>query len=169
MTKNQIIKALKALDKELQRLNVKGEISIFGGAVMCLAFNARNSTQDVDAIFKPTLLIQKAAFNVSEDLKLNNLWWLNDAVKEFISKKAVYDVKDFGFKNLIVRLASAEYMLAMKLLAARAGTNDETDVLFLVKFLKLKNQKQLEKIVKKYYPSQKLSIETKLLIKSVFG
>jgi hypothetical protein len=70
---------------------------------------------------------------------------------------------------LIVRLASAEYMLAMKLLAARAGTNDETDVLFLVKFLKLKNQKQLEKIVKKYYPSQKLSIETKLLIKSVFG
>lgn len=169
MTKNQIIKALKALDKELQGLNVKGEISIVGGAVMCLAFNARNSTQDVDAIFKPTLLIQKAAFNVSEDLKLNNLWWLNDAVKEFISKKAVYDVKDFGFKNLIVRLASAEYMLAMKLLAARAGTNDETDVLFLVKFLKLKNQKQLEKIVKKYYPSQKLSIETKLLIKSVFG
>ena len=71
-------------------------------------------------------------------------------------------------KNLIVRLASAEYMLAMKVLAARAGTNDEVDVLFLIKTLKLKTSNQVKKVVNKYYPKQKLTIESKALIKKIF-
>ncbi|HLP48779.1 MAG TPA: hypothetical protein VK469_22755 [Candidatus Kapabacteria bacterium] len=33
--------------------NLKGEILIFGGAAMVLAFNSRPSTRDVDALFQP--------------------------------------------------------------------------------------------------------------------
>lgn len=135
---------------------------------MCLAFNSRQSTLDVDAIFEPSIAIQKAAFNVSQKLKINNFWWLNDAAKEFTSDFAKYNVMDLDLKNIIVRLATAEYMLAMKLLAARAGTNDEVDVLFLIKHLKLRTKEQLKKVVKKYYPKQKLSLESKTLLDAIF-
>lgn len=168
MTKKQIIRAFRALDIELQKKNLHGEVCVVGGAVMCLAFNSRQSTQDVDAIFEPSIAIQKAAFNVSQKLKINNFWWLNDAAKGFVSDFAEYNKVDLGMKNLIVRLASAEYMLAMKVLAARAGTNDEVDVLFLIKTLKLKTSNQVKKVVNKYYPKQKLTIESKALIKKIF-
>jgi hypothetical protein len=83
VTKNQIVSALVELNSELKRQNVYGEISVVGGAVMCLVFNSRESTQDIDAIMAPIEIIQKAAFNVSQTLGLENNFWLNDSVKIF--------------------------------------------------------------------------------------
>lgn len=168
MKKAQIVKALKELDKELKKNNVLGEINIVGGTVMCLVFNARNSTEDIDAIMKPQIVIQKAAFNVSQKLKLNNFFWINDAAKIFISKKSDFNILDLGFKNLIIKTASPEYMLAMKALSARPGTNDESDILFLIHYLNLKNKSEALKIIRKFYPQEKLKIESKILLESIF-
>jgi hypothetical protein len=81
MTKEQIQAALQFLNEELRLIEVKGEVCLYG-AVMCLVYDARPNTKDVDAIFKPTQQIRAAAKRVAE---INHLKddWLNDAVKGF--------------------------------------------------------------------------------------
>ena len=57
MNKDDIIKYLIFLNDELQKRNVKGEICMVGGAVMCLCYGSRISTMDIDAIFEPKMII----------------------------------------------------------------------------------------------------------------
>ena len=52
-------KLFHALNGELGKKDVVGEIGLCGGAVMCLVFKARAATKDVDAIFKPTQEIRE--------------------------------------------------------------------------------------------------------------
>ena len=62
MLRDEILKYLDLLSKKLQQRNAKGEICLYGGAVMCLVYDARPSTKDVDAIFQPaeTIIIKPA-------------------------------------------------------------------------------------------------------------
>lgn len=144
MTKAQILMALEELNKELKEQAVRGELCIMGGAVMCLVFNSRESTQDIDAIMAPSAILQKAAFNVSQVLNLNNNFWLNDAVKVFNSENAEFDKSTLSLSHLNILTASPEYMFAMKALSARSGTNDENDLLFLKN-----NMKSIHEYIKK--------------------
>jgi Nucleotidyltransferase of unknown function (DUF6036) len=169
VTKNQIVSALAELNSELKQQNVYGEISVVGGAVMCLVFNSRESTQDIDAIMAPTEILQKAAFNVSQTLGLDNNFWLNDSAKVFQSEKAHFVDSDFSHSHLNVQTASDEYMFAMKALAARSGTNDEDDLIFLKKHLGLVKINEALTIIKKFYPDQKLNITSKAMLQDLFG
>ena len=49
LSRADILRLLHALNDELKAANVKGQVNLAGGAVMCLAFGARPSTRDVDA------------------------------------------------------------------------------------------------------------------------
>ena len=59
MNKADLLKNLKLLDKKLQEHNIRGDIDMFGGAVMCLGLNARQTTHDIDAIFDPKGTMQQ--------------------------------------------------------------------------------------------------------------
>ena len=48
LSKKRIIALFETLNTELSRDNVSGEIYLVGGAVMCLVYNARAATEDVD-------------------------------------------------------------------------------------------------------------------------
>lgn len=61
MTQEEILEAFRALNDELAREGIKGEVGIVGGAAMVLAFNARESTRDVDAVFEPSSKLRAAA------------------------------------------------------------------------------------------------------------
>ena len=61
MTAEEITKYLTELNDELRLMEIKGGVSLYGGAVMVLAFKARIATKDVDAIFYPTAEIRSAA------------------------------------------------------------------------------------------------------------
>ena len=74
MTAVEITQYLTELNDELEARNIKGEISLFGGAVMVLAFKARISTKDVDAIFEPTAEIRAAVTRIAERHGLNENW-----------------------------------------------------------------------------------------------
>ena len=83
LTKNEIEHYLKELNSELALIDVKGEICLYGGAVMCLAYDARPSTKDVNAVFKPAAKIRELAEVVSKRHGLD-ADWLNDGVKGFV-------------------------------------------------------------------------------------
>jgi len=61
LSRDQIVYYLGELSSELAHHGIKGELLLFGGAAMVLAFNARVSTKDVDAIFRPKQDIYKIA------------------------------------------------------------------------------------------------------------
>ena len=93
LTRGKILRALEALSDELARRSVVGEVCLFGGTVMVLAFNARLSTRDVDAVFQPAALIREISRHIAEEQHLP-ADWLNDGVKGFVSQRHEITVKD---------------------------------------------------------------------------
>jgi hypothetical protein len=82
LTSGQIKTLFRALDEELAARGVVGEVLLCGRAVMCLVFEARTATKDVDAAFQPTEEVRAAARTVAERLGVEDDW-LNDAAKGF--------------------------------------------------------------------------------------
>jgi hypothetical protein len=165
MDKDQIIGYLKRLNDELRTLQIKGEICLYGGAVMCLVYDARPSTKDVDAIFRPTQELREAIKRVAiaENLRED---WLNDAVKGFVtphSQRVLFDLS-----HLTIYVPEADYLLAMKTLAARVEGTDKDDVQFLIKLLNLKTPVEVFNIVEKYYPRQRIKPATQFFIEELF-
>ena len=151
MDKDDIIKYLMFLNDELQKRNVKGEICMVGGAVMCLCYGSRISTMDIDAIFEPKMIIYECAKIVADkhDLPVD---WLNDGVKGFLSENAVYR-KYKEMTNLCIYVASPEYMLAMKCLSARLeNANEMDDIKFLLNFLDITSAEKAIDIITQFYP-----------------
>ncbi len=151
LSKNDILRLLHALNDELRAAGVKGHVQLAGGAVMCLAFNARASTRDVDALFRPSVEVLDAALRVASKQKVPETW-LNDAVKGYVSDHGSFE-PFLELSNLKVFCASAEYMLAMKCLAMRIGEgfHDEEDIRYLLKNLAIQRYEEAKEILERYY------------------
>jgi hypothetical protein len=164
MTAEEIEKYLNELNDELCAMDVKGEVCLYGGAVMCLAFKARPATKDVDAIFEPVREIRKASMKIAERYNLK-IDWLNMAVKMFVVEHQKQILLDLPYLKVFV--PERDYLLAMKVLAARADTRDLEDIEFLLSELKLENVEAVLKIVQNYYPQKEVKPETVFLIEEV--
>jgi hypothetical protein len=165
MSKEEILSYLRLLNVELAQKNIKGEICLYGGAVMCLAFDARPNTQDVDAVFKPASEIRAIAATIAKDNDLREDW-LNDGVKGFIVEHHQNIFLDES--NLKVYIPDVEYMLAMKTLSARVDGTDKKDVMFLIKELNVKTAQEVFSIMEKYYSHHYIRPATKFFIEEIF-
>lgn len=164
MTAEEIEQYLREVDAELALQNVKGEICLYGGAVMCLVFKARPATKDIDAIFEPVKYIRTAIIKISERHNLP-IDWLNFAVKMFViehEKELFLDLP-----NLKIFVPSPEYLLAMKVLAARVESFDLNDIKFLVEKLELQTVEDVLRMVENYYPHKNIKPETRLLLEEI--
>lgn len=166
ITKDKLLEIFKEINEELKQNDVSGEICVVGGAAMALAFNARLSTHDVDAIFSPKMDVQISAIDIGKKHGLD-VDWLNDAVRVFMpdvtpkSKKIILKLS-----NLLVWSPDASYLLAMKSISARP--TDIRDIKFLIAKLGLKDAKEVFETIKHYYPKGKISEKTMNLLLSIF-
>lgn len=169
----QITKALQAMSDDLSQKGIKGEICIFGGTAMVLAYNARLSTKDVDAIFQPSQAIRDSAMTVTENLDLP-ADWINDGVKGFVSARHETTSGNLPqFSNLRLTMPVPEYLLAMKCIAARmSGTSGEpsdvADIVTLIRELKMTSASEVLDLVSHYYPSNRVSVKTQYLVEGLF-
>lgn len=165
MTADEIKQYLTELNDELASKDIKGEVSLFGGAVMVLAFNARISTKDIDAVFEPVREIRNACHRIAERHDLN-LDWLNMAVNMFVVKHKRELL--FELSHLQVTVPEPDYLLAMKILALRPGTEDENDARFLIDRLNMRSSDDILNIVAEYYPDKEVKPRTLVWLEGVF-
>ena len=165
MNKDQIKQSLERLNDELRTMEVVGEVCLYGGAVMCLLYDARPSTKDVDAIFRPVKQMREAISRVAEVLQLRKDW-LNDAVKGFVVQHPREIL--WNLSNLRVFVPEADYLLAMKTLAARVDATDKQDVQFLIQHLRLSSAQAVFAVLEKYYPRQQIKPATQYFVEELF-
>jgi hypothetical protein len=151
LSKREIERLLEALNDELAADGVKATLSLTGGAVMCLAYDARASTTDVDALFQPSVKVLDAALRVARREGLSE-HWLNDDVKGYVSDRGTFEPFR-ELSHLKILRASGEYMLAMKCLALRTGEGyqDEEDIRYLLRHLGLRRLEDARKVLARYY------------------
>lgn len=139
---------------------------MYGGAVMCLVFDARPSTKDVDAVFYPAEVIRKVAMEIADEYELAEDW-LNDGVKGFLvdHPQQVF----LNLSNLVVMVAESEYMLAMKSLSARIDGTDSKDIEFLVKALNIRSVEEVFNVIEKYYPRKNIKPATQFFLEELFN
>jgi hypothetical protein len=160
LTSDDIRRLFELLNEELGNKGVKGELYVVGGAVMCLLFNARPSTRDVDALFRPTSELREAAARVALRADVPGDW-LNDGVKGFLSPRGEFDPY-LDLPHLAVFTARPEYLLAMKCAAMRIGEGfrDESDVRFLLRALNIERYDDAVEIVLRYFDEERVPQKT---------
>lgn len=169
LTKADIRRLLGLLDAELAGEGVEGEIYVVGGAVMCLAFDAREATRDVDAFFRPTKLIREAAARVAARTGMPDSW-LNDAVKGYLSPRGEYDPY-LELEHLRVFIARPDYLLAMKCAAMRLGEEfrDLDDVRYLLRYLNVSTVEEALAIVLRYFDADRILPKTRLALEELLS
>jgi hypothetical protein len=160
LTQSDLRRLFELLNEELSRSGTHGELFLVGGAVMCLAYAARPSTQDVDALFRPPAQVREAAARVATRAKVK-VDWLNDSVKGFMSSRGDF-APYLELDHLRIMMAQPEYLLSMKCLAMRIGVefHDEDDIRYLLRLLEIRTYEQALAIVMKYYPLERIPQKT---------
>ena len=160
---------LRELDAELGARGATGELYLVGGAVMCLAFGAREATRDVDGAFRPAEVVRQAAEAVAEREGAEKDW-LNDAVKGFLSDRGGYDPW-LDLPHLRVFVAQPQYLLAMKCIAMRPEdiSPDRDDVRFLTRYLDVHTAEAALAIVERYFDEPMVKLRTRLALEEMFG
>lgn len=169
LSRAMIRRLFKSLNDELAREAAVGEVYLVGGAVMCLVFNARSSTQDVDAVFEPKSKIREAARRVADKHGVSQKW-LNDAVKGFMSDRGSF-APYLSMSNLNIFTAQPEYLLAMKCLSFRIGPEfaDEEDVRYLLRFLNIDTLQDALDVIKRYYPEEMIPQKAYYALQEMLG
>jgi hypothetical protein len=167
-TRDQLVNYLELLNRELEKMGVTGEICIVGGAAMVLGFGNRGSTRDIDALLISPASIRAAIQRVAAQENLSPSW-LNDGAKGFASSQPVEFRQLMKMSCLRIISPPAEYILAMKCIAARVGIdeNDKADARFLIQRLKLQDAAAVLAVAAKYYDAKRIPAKTQYFIQEI--
>ena len=160
LSSSDLRRLFELLNAELAGMQTEGELFLVGGAVMCLAYAARPSTQDVDGFFRPAGEVRAAAARVALRAHLA-ADWLNDAVKGYLSEHGDFRAW-LELSHLRVMIAQPEYLLAMKCLAFRIGAefHDEGDIRYLLRHLDVQGYDEALELITRYYPLDRFPQKT---------
>jgi hypothetical protein len=167
LTAEKIRELFTLLEAALAREDVIGEVYVVGGAVMTLAFAARPSTNDVDAVFTPKEIVRRAAQRVARDADVDANW-LNDAVKGFLGDRGEFSTW-LDLPHLRVFTPVPEYLHPMKCIAFRLGPefHDEADVRYRLRYLYIETARDALEIIERYFPSERIPPKTRFALEEL--
>lgn len=126
---------LRELAKEYRKIskgNVCIELILVGGAAIVANYEFRDMTTDIDAIMDEAFGLKDAIYTVAQKNNLPYDWINSDFMKtvSYSNKLRQYSAYYKTFYNCIeVRTIKEEYLIAMKLKAARKYKNDLSDII----------------------------------------
>lgn len=133
-TKENLDGYLKEFSKEFRKMNgtrMPAEIILIGGAAVLINYGFREMTYDMDAIIQASSSMKDAINRVGDRMGRPKGWLNTDFMKttsytpRLIQHSRYYKT----FSNVLrIRTVSAEYLVAMKLMAGRQYKNDLSDV-----------------------------------------
>ncbi len=173
LTKAEIIAALSRLAELAQGEGVRLEMTLYGGAVMMLAYDAREVTKDVDAIVHPPEVARRLVKRVAAERGLHDEW-LNDDVKQFVSTveaKNELPLEGVSAAGLRITKPTAKYLLAMKVMAARLPLpgypGDFGDIKVLLRITRVQSVEKIEGVVNLYFPDTVLPDHTRVVLAKI--
>lgn len=175
LSKDDIVRGLRAIDQKARNAGVVVDLSIYGGAAMALVFDLRQSTKDVDAVVRGSPEFLRTA---AREVAAAEGWpndWLNDGVKGFTSAKEqmqlMADFSESTTGGLRVFTPIPEYLFAMKCMAMRQqgleGSHDISDIEALADAAKIVNVEEALSLVESFYPREKIPAKVRFGIEEI--
>lgn len=133
-TRENLDSYLRELAKEFRKKNGSrkpAEITLIGGASILINYGFREMTYDMDAIIKSSGAMRDAINTVGDRMGLPIGWLNTDFVhtNSYTPRLAEHSKYYKTFANILqIRTVSAEYLVAMKLMAGRQYKNDLSDI-----------------------------------------
>jgi len=173
--RDALLDAFDQIGRAAVLAGTKLQIAVYGGSALMLASNFRFATQDVDVAELEHPLPHWLAAVVDRIAKENG-WqddWFNDGVVFHLSSLAdrAIDHLEFGTfprdgtpPGLVVSVPSAEYLLALKLKAARVldpvrGETERLDILNLMQVVGISTGEEAIALLGRYFPVSAASSE----------
>jgi hypothetical protein len=178
--RDALLDAFDRIGRAAVLAGTKLQIAVYGGSALMLASNFRFATEDVDVSeLERPLPVWLAA--VLHEIARENHWhvdWFNDGVAFHLSSLAdsAADHLEFGTfprdgtpPGLVVSVPSAEYLLAMKLKAARVmdpirGETERLDILNLMQVVGISTAEDAIALLGRYFPVSAASPEKQRFI-----
>jgi hypothetical protein len=179
-----LLDAFDEIGRAAAEAGTRLQIAVYGGSALMLASNFRFATEDVDVSALQRPLPDWLAAVVHE-IARKNAWqeeWFNDGVAFHLSPLAnrAADHLEFGTfprdgspPGLVVSVPSAEYLLALKLKAARVldplrGEAERLDILNLMQVVGISTADDAIALLGRYFPvSAAASEKQRFLLKNV--
>jgi len=166
-----IVRALSRLGELCTEKNSRVEIAIYGGTVMMLAYNCREATKDIDAIFHPPEVVEPLIKQVAREQNLPEDW-MNSGVGSFVAgREERIQFEQLQIPGLVITRPSAKYLLAMKCRAGRLPTpfraGDVADITFLLRELAIRSMAEVDAIAAEFYGVPALEPEKWWLIEKL--
>jgi hypothetical protein len=173
--RDALLDAFDQIGRAAVQAGTRLQIAVYGGSALMLASNFRFATEDVDVSQLEHPLPDWLAVVVHE-IAGRNRWrddWFNDGVAFHLSSLAdrAIDHLEFGTfprdstpPGLAVSVPSAEYLLALKLKAARItdplrGETERLDILNLMRVVGISTVQDAIALLGKYFPVSAASSE----------
>jgi hypothetical protein len=178
--RDTLLEAFDQIGRAAVQAGTKLQIAVYGGSALMLASNFRFATEDVDVSeLERPLPAWLAA--VLHEIARKNHWqddWFNDGVAFHLSSLAdrAADHLEFGTfprdgtpPGLVVSVPSAEYLLALKLKAARVmdplrGETERLDILNLMQVVGISTAEEAIALLARYFPVSAASPEKQRFI-----
>ncbi|HKD96547.1 MAG TPA: DUF6036 family nucleotidyltransferase [Micromonosporaceae bacterium] len=167
LDRESIMRALRRLADRLAYRGVVADLYVFGGAAMALAYDARRSTRDIDALVEPHGIVFAEAAAVALELGLPK-WWLNEQASAYVTRAEDTEAPlVFDHPGLRVHAASPRHLLAMKIMASRR--RDAVDITTLATRLGLTTVDEVLAIGSEVFPDEPIPDRARLLVEDALG